>query len=135
MTGGVQTPNIQTLFPLATQFVSYITYQIFFKKCFLRSFIFSDFFFLQGGFLTIRVLTIVRNLHTNLVANVSTIPTSTVWHINYSSNGVQEKRVKKSKRRKQGEKLLELPFPFATRKIMISLNNHVQRLLKFWSTN
>jgi hypothetical protein len=118
MTGGVQTPNIQTLFPLATQSVSYITYQLFSKKCFLLNFIFSE-FFLQGDFLTIRVLTIVKNLHTNLVANVSTIPTTTVWHINYSSNGVQEKKRerKKIKGEKKGEKLLQVPFPFATRKL------------------
>jgi hypothetical protein len=113
MTGGVQ-----TLFPLATQSVSYITYQFFSKKCFLPNFIFSE-FFLEGDFLTIRVLTIVKNLHTNLVANVSTIPTTTVWHINYSSNGVQEKKRerKKIKGEKKGEKLLQVPCPFATRKL------------------
>jgi len=55
--------------------VSYITYLFFSKKCFLSSFIILD-------FLTIRVLNIVKNLHTNLVANVSTIPTTIVWHIN-----------------------------------------------------
>jgi hypothetical protein len=116
MTRGVQTPNIQTLFPLATQSVSYITYQFFSRKCFLRSFIISDLFF-QRDFLTIRVLTILRNFHTNLVANVNTIQTTRVWHINYSSNGVQEKRGKKDKRRKEGEKLLQVAFPFATRKL------------------
>jgi hypothetical protein len=117
MTGRVQTPKIQTLFPLATQSVSYIAHQTFSTKCFLRSFIVSKNFILQGVFLTIRVLTIVKNLHTNLVANVSTIPTPTVWHINYSSNGVQEKKGKINKKRKQGDKLLQVPFPFATRKL------------------
>jgi hypothetical protein len=95
MTGGVQTPKIQTFFPPATQSVSYIAHQFFSRKCFFQSFIFSDFFLLQGDFKTIRVLTIVKNLHANLVANVSTISTTTVWHINYSSNGVQEKKGKK----------------------------------------
>jgi hypothetical protein len=41
---------------------------------------------------------------------------TTVWHSNYSSNGVQEKREKKEKKKK-GEKLLQLPFPFATRNL------------------
>jgi len=78
----------------------------------LPNFIFSE-YFLQGDFLTIRVLTIVKNLHTNLVANVSTIPTTTVWHINYSLNGVQEKKRegKKIKGKKKGKNFSKCPFP------------------------
>jgi hypothetical protein len=65
----------------------------------LRSFFFKN-IFLNGDFLTIKVLNIVSNLRTNLVANVSTIPTTATWHINYSSNGVQEKGGKKKKWKK-----------------------------------
>jgi hypothetical protein len=38
---------------------------------------------------------------------------------------------------KKKEKLLQLPFPSAIKRIviMISLNNHVPRLLRFWFTN
>jgi hypothetical protein len=49
-----------------------------------------------------------------------TIPTTIVWHINYSSNGVQEKKGEKD-RKKQGEKLLQLPFPSAIRKLFDDL--------------
>jgi hypothetical protein len=41
------------------------------------------------------------------------------------------------KKRKKREKLLQLPLPSTTKRIviMISLNNCVPRLLRFWSTN
>jgi len=66
MTRGVQIPNIQTLFPLATQFICY-NISFLFKKNSCEVLFFSNFFNLQGDFLTFKVLTIVRNLHTNLV--------------------------------------------------------------------
>jgi len=43
---------------------------------------------------------------------------------------------KEKKRRKQQEKLIQPPFPFVTKKCHNDfLNNHVPKLLKFWSTN
>jgi hypothetical protein len=46
-------------------------------------------------------------------------------------------QVIKKEGEKKGEKLLQLPFPFTTKKIVIMIlkNNHVPRFLRFWSTN